>query len=151
LGASPLASPVLQREEGDDVLTGESFRAIMSSQQRAGNWEVAEEIEVRAIAGDVSLDFRSAELPPSGLVSIDAFTLCGNIEIIVPDGADVEINGTPILGSIEQQVRKPRARDAIREWVTEDDGQPATHAPNGTSYFRVDCRAILGVIKVTGR
>ena len=151
LTTSPAASPALETAE-DHPLTQESFRAILSSHQRAGRWEAADEIEVRAIFGEVTLDFTRAELPPSGMITIDALSFGGEIHIIVPDGAEVELEGTPILGSIEQQVRKKGARQAIREWVTgERDEDTAPPPPPEPPFFRIEGRAIMGAIKVTGR
>ena len=153
LPASPAASPALQTTD-DHLLTQETFRAILSANQRAGRWEPADEIQVRAIFGEVTLDFTRALLPPSGVIEIDALAFCGAVEIIVPDGAEVELEGEPVLGSIEQQVRKKRAREQIREWITgeRDEDLPAPPPPPEPPYFRIDARAILGTIKVvTGR
>ncbi len=151
MAVSPAASPAPQPRD-DHPLTQESFRAILSSHQRAGRWEPADEIEVRAIFGAVILDFTRAELPPSGMIEIDARAICGEVKIIVPDGAEIELDGTPVLGSIEQKLRKRGAREAIREWVThERDGDlPVSPRPE-PPYFRIDCHAILGSIEVKGR
>ncbi len=149
LAASPGASPALQTRD-DHLLTQESFRAILSSSQRAGRWEAADEIDVRAICGDVTLDFTRAELPPSGVIEIDAWAIGGHIRIIVPDGAEIVLDGTPILGSIEQHLRKGGPREAIPERVTGEPDRAAAPAPQ-PPYFHIDCHAILGVIEVAGR
>ena len=65
LAASPAAEPALGISD-DHLLTQESFRAICSSNQRAGNWEPADEILVRAIAGEVILDFRALSCRRAG-------------------------------------------------------------------------------------
>ncbi len=149
---SPAASPALQTRD-DHLLTQESFRAILSSHQRAGRWEPAEKIQVRAILGEVTLDFTRAELPPSGMIEIDALAFCGEVNIIVPDGAEVELDGTPFAGSIEQKARKRGVRERVRELVTgeHDEDLPAPPPPSEPPYFCIDCRAIFGSIKVTGR
>lgn len=146
-------APKLEARDEDDRLTRESFRAILSSQQREGRWEPADEIEVRAICGEVKLDFTRAELPPGNVVEIEARAICGTIEIVVPDGAEVDIDGTPVLGSIEHHVRRKRTGERIREWVTgeRDDERPARAPGSEPPYFHVDARAILGTVKVTGR
>ena len=152
LAASPATSPALQ-DADEYQLTEESFRPVLSSHQRAWRWEAADEIEVRAIFGAVTLDFTRADLPPSGVIEIDALAFCGAVEIIVPDGADVELDGTPVLGSIEQKLRKRGAREEIRERVTgeRDEDLPAPAPPPEPPYFRIACRAILGSIEVKGR
>ena len=155
VATSPAPSPPARRAlhgTDDHLPTVESFRAVLSSQERAGRWEPADEIEVRAIFGEVTLDFRRAELPPSGVIEIDAWAFCGEVKIILPDGAEIELDGTPVLGSIEQQVREAGARHQIRERVggARDEVLPASPPPPEPPYFRVDARAILGGIKVTG-
>ncbi len=84
------------------------------------------------------------------MIEIEVLAFCGAVEIIVPDGAEVELDGTPVLGSIEQKLRKGGAREVIPERVTEqrDEDLPA---PSERPYFRIDCRAILGTIEVMGR
>jgi hypothetical protein len=149
---TPVASPAVQTP-GDHLLTQDSFQAVLSAHQRAGRWEAADEIEVRAIFGAVTLDFTRAELPPSGMIEIDVLAFCGAVEIIVPDGAEVELDGTPVLGSIEQKLRKLGARESIPARVTgeHDENLPASAPPPEPPYFRIDCRAILGSIEVMGR
>ncbi len=153
LAASPEASPSPQTTD-TYLPTQESFLAVCSANQRAGRWEPADEIQVRAICGEVTLDFTCAELPPSGVIEIDALSIMGEIKIIVPDGAEIELDGTPFLGSIEHQVvRRRGARERIREWVTgeRDEDLPVPPLPAEPPFFRIDGRAILGTIKVVGR
>lgn len=152
LTASPGSRPA-QRGSGDPPLTHESFQALLSSHQRAGRWEVADEIEVRALFGAVVLDFTHAELPPSGVIEIDALAFCGSVEIIVPDGAEVELGGTPFLGSIEQKRRRKGAGERIREWVAgaRDEDVPASSADLEPPYFHIDCQVIAGSVEVKGR
>ena len=137
----------------EELVAQDSFRAILSSHQRAGRWEAADVIDARAILGEVVLDFTRAVLPPSGVVDIDARAIGGEVRIVVPDGAEVEIEGTPILGSIEQLVRRKGAGERIREWVTgeREEDLPAPPAPPEPPLFRIEARAICGSVKVTGR
>ena len=146
------ASSLAQRNGDDDLLTHESFRSILSSHQRAGRWEAADEIEVRAIFGEVTLDFTRADLPPSGVIEIDALAFCGEVHVIVPEGAEIELEGTPILGSIESidQVQTEGTRERIPESVTGDRDEDLPPHPDPL-YFRIDGRAIMGSIKVTCR
>ncbi len=151
--ASPADSLALETTD-DHPLTQESFRAICSSNQRAGRWEPADEIHARAICGEVTLDFTHADLPPSGMIEIHAWAICGEVKIIVPDGSEIELEGEPVLGSIEQEVHKRGARERIRKGVTAEGEEdlPAPPPPPEPPFFRIDGHAILGAIKVvTGR
>ena len=125
----------------------------MSSNQRAGRWEPPEEIEVQAILGEVTLDFTQAELPPSGLIEIEALAVCGAVNIIVPDGAEVELEGTPFAGSIEQTAPKKGLGERVRELVTgkSDEAVPAPNPRSRRPYFSIEARAIGGSVTVTGR
>ena len=153
---SPSASRVLPLAS-DRPLTQESFRAILSSHQRAGRWQPADDIEVRAIMGEVTLDFTRAELPESGEIEIEALAICGEVTIILPDGAEVELEGTPVLGSIEQQAHTSKKTPSqwIREFVTGERAAagPVPHPTEASDppFFRIDARAVLGNIKVIGR
>jgi hypothetical protein len=133
--------------------TEESFRAVFSSHQRAGRWEASDEIEARAIAGEITLDFTRADLPESGVVEIEAWAICGEIHIIVPDGAEVEIEGTPVLGAIEQQLRRKGAGQRIREFITgeSEEDLPGPAPTVEPPFFHIEAHAILGNVKVTGR
>lgn len=112
----------------------------MSAVEREGRWEAADEIYVRAICGAVKLDFTQAELPVTGMVDLDVRTVCGSVEIIVPDGADVVLDGTPILGSVERKL--PKKSRAPSPPADPDDDPPS---------FHIVGQAIMGSIEVIGR
>jgi hypothetical protein len=150
---APAGARDLAMEPDDDFVSYETFRAILSSHQRAGRWEAADEIEAVAILGEVTLDFTRADLPPGGVVDIEAQAILGEVKIIVPAGAEVEVSGTPFLGSIEQHVRRKGTGEVIREWVTgeRDDDLPAAAPDDQPPLFRIDGSAILGSIRVSVR
>jgi len=152
LTSSSTVGPAQQTAD-DHLLTEESIRAILSSHHRAGRWEAADDIQARAIFGEVTLDFTRADLPPSGVIEIEAWAIGGEILIILPDGAELELEGTPFLGSIEQHTRKKGARDRIRELISgeRDEDIPGPAAPAEPPFFRIDGHAIMGTIKVMGR
>ena len=51
-----------------------------------------------ALFGDIDLDLRHASIPVGGLV-INAIAPFGNIEVLVPDGALVDVGGFTLFGS----------------------------------------------------
>jgi class 3 adenylate cyclase len=71
--------------------------SIMGGSQRKGRWRVRERTNAVAIMGGCLLDLRNAEVEGPGVV-INAIALMGGIEIIVPEGIEVELGGIAIMG-----------------------------------------------------
>ena len=141
---------VREPEDADDFeeFETESIMSLLSSTQRAGTWEVADRIEAFALMGDVKLDFAKAHLPASGVVEIHAVSIMGQVTISVPEGAEVEMKGFPVLGSFEQKTRRRRrTRDVVREWVTgeEREAPPLDEEP---PLFRISGVAIMGSVEL---
>jgi hypothetical protein len=76
--------------------------------RREGYWEPPAAITVWARMADVRLDLTQARIP-AATMHIDVHGWASSVEVIVPDGAAVEIDGlsTPLASS---QVRGSRAR-----------------------------------------
>jgi class 3 adenylate cyclase len=71
--------------------------SIMGGSQRKGRWRLREKTNAIAIMGGCHLDMRNAEVEgPS--VTINAIAMMGGIEIIVPEGIEVELGGIAIMG-----------------------------------------------------
>lgn len=121
------------------VLTEESVHSVLSAVEREGRWDPADDIFVRAIFGAVKLDFTHADLPESGIVDLDVRAIFGSVEIIVPDGAEIIVDATPILGSVERKM--PKDRHAARN--DSADGEPPS--------FHIVGQAIFGSIEIIGR
>lgn len=71
--------------------------SIMGGSQRKGRWRLRERTNAVAIMGGCLLDLRNAEVEGPGVV-INAIALMGGIEIIVPEGIEVELGGIAIMG-----------------------------------------------------
>ncbi len=122
------------------LLTEESIRAVLSSVERSGRWEPADDIQIDAICGAVKLDFSRADLPASGEIEMNVRAICGSVEITVPDGAEVVLDGTPVLGSIEQKLRGPD---------TDAPSRPSAEGERPT--FNIVALAVCGSIEIDGR
>jgi hypothetical protein len=83
----------------------ERISAIMGDNKRAGRWRVDRPISAVCVMGDVEIDLRGAEVP-LGLVDITAIVIMGDIKIIVPDGVDVQLSGTTIMGDKSVKVEE---------------------------------------------
>lgn len=80
--------------------------SVLGSTRRAGRWVVPQRLMVRAVFGNVELDFRDAVLP-TGVVELDLRAVFGNIEITVPPQLTVESNGSAVLGNFDHVERSP--------------------------------------------
>lgn len=120
----------------------ESVSAIFASVHREGHWEPADEIHIRAIFGSVLLDFSHAVLPPSGVVDIDVQATFGSVEIVVPRDAEIELAATPVMGSVEQKVRKG-SRILGKISMPQADAEPGP-------VFQIRGVALFGSIEVRG-
>jgi hypothetical protein len=84
--------------------------SVLGSTTRAGSWSVPQRLVVKAIFGNVELDFRQAVMP-AGPVVLEARAIFGNIEITVPPQLAVESSGSAVLGNFDQVDRAPPAPD----------------------------------------
>lgn len=90
----------------DEVVVG-----ILSGSERKGVWQPARHTNVLTVMGGVDLDFSEAKLPP-GVSDITVFCCMGGLDIIVPEGVNVEVNCVPIMGGVDRKIsdeRKPGA------------------------------------------
>lgn len=71
--------------------------SIMGGSQRRGRWRLREKTNAIAIMGGCHLDMRNAEVE-GPIVNINAIAMMGGIDIIVPEGIDVELGGIAIMG-----------------------------------------------------
>jgi class 3 adenylate cyclase len=83
--------------------------AIFSGHRQTGRWRPGETIGAVAIMGGVDLDLRDAEFDHP-VIQINATAIMGSIEIIVPEGMEVELTGFNLMGSKEARVADAPAR-----------------------------------------
>ena len=86
-----------------NVRSEELFVGILSGVERKGIWKPARKNKVFALMGGIDLDFSEAVLPP-GITEVDFLCLMGGLDIIVPEGINIEVKGFPIMGGIDKKV-----------------------------------------------
>ncbi|HET6280448.1 MAG TPA: DUF1707 domain-containing protein [Polyangia bacterium] len=79
---------------------------VFGSATRSGRWTVPRLLEVRAVFGNIELDFREAVMP-AGAVEVNVWAVFGNVEITVPPHLAIEATGTAIFGNFDQVSRAP--------------------------------------------
>jgi hypothetical protein len=130
----------------------DSVSALLSSVERSGEWEVADRLRVRALFGYVKLDFRRAELPTDGVVEIDCNALCGHIDLTVPEGSEIEMEGLrAIVGDLRHRSLRSRVRRSLERFVKGEETRPAQTAEGEGPLFVVSGRAVFGAIHIISR
>jgi class 3 adenylate cyclase len=96
-GGSPMPLP----SQAPDTTAGRKVTrwtvSIMGGSQRRGRWRLREKTNAVAVMGGCMLDLRNAEVQGSEIV-ITAVAVMGGIEIVVPEGIEVELGGIAIMG-----------------------------------------------------
>jgi hypothetical protein len=83
--------------------------ALLGATSRRGRWRVPSFVRVRAVMGSVELDLSEAEIA-SGETVIEVTAILGNVVVTVPEGLDVQMEGSAILGSFDQLVMSAASR-----------------------------------------
>jgi hypothetical protein len=81
----------------------DSFAMLGSAQQVSGS-QAFRGGTATAILGSCEIDLRRSLLAEQGAL-IDAFAMWGGVDILVPEDWEVVIEGTPILGSVEDKTQ----------------------------------------------
>ncbi len=102
--------------------------AVLSSLERTGFWRAGERSGAVAILGSCRLDLRGA-LISGPVTTIDATVVMGSLEVIVPQGVEVELEGSSFMGS---------------QTVKLNAGPPTTGAP----VVRITGTTVMGSVTV---
>jgi len=76
--------------------------AVLGGCERKGRWRPAADGVALAVLGGVDLDLRDATIEGDEIV-ITAIAVLGGIEIVVPEGVEVDLGGFALLGGTEHQ------------------------------------------------
>lgn len=87
--------------------------SFLGASVRKGEWHVPNEHTSVAFMGGNQIDLRDAFFE-SDHIQINAYTMMGGIEILVPEGVIVVCDGIGILGGFEQSVDKSGALNPAR-------------------------------------
>jgi hypothetical protein len=80
--------------------------SIMSGTDRKGFWRVDEETLAVAVMGSCKLDMRGAAIS-APVTTINATAVMGTVDVVVPFGVEVELEGIAIMGSREAKLTGP--------------------------------------------
>jgi len=71
--------------------------AVMGGAERKGAWTPPKHLHVVTVMGGAHLDFRDARFLP-GVTELTCFVMMGGVELVVPPGVQVEMNGLALMG-----------------------------------------------------
>ena len=119
----PATGPVRRPERLRRVMLG-----IFWDSRRAGPQPLEDEITAIALLGDAVIDLRGAKAT-SKEITIRAYALINDVDVIVPEGVAVELSGVAVVG---------------------DNRNMAKPVPTGTSRFvvKIHGHALLGDVQV---
>lgn len=80
------------------------FIAIMSGASARGRWWAPRRMLAVAFCGGVTIDLREAVID-SPVVDIDAWAIMGGVDIVVPEGIPVELDGFVLMGGSDNRTR----------------------------------------------
>jgi hypothetical protein len=78
--------------------------AVIANERLTGRWTAPSRFIAVAVLGDVIVDLRDANMPGDQL-SIHATALVGDVQVLVPPGATVEMSGLAVLGQKKLAVK----------------------------------------------
>jgi hypothetical protein len=110
LARAPKPAPIVP---APSVVDRRTMVAIMGGFQRNGTWTAPRHLRIFCFWGGAELDFRDARLP-EGTTEVSVFAMMGGVQIIVPPGLAVEMDGTAIMGGFEHMERAPAEPDPDR-------------------------------------
>jgi class 3 adenylate cyclase len=109
-----LPTLAVAEEEATRRRSRRRFVAVMSGSQAKGRWRLSGRTTAVAVMGGVDMDLRHAEIDGPEIV-ITAVAFWGGIQITVPEGFDVELEGFSFMGGRDLKLRNvPRVPGSPR-------------------------------------
>lgn len=103
----PIRTESIVVRRPDNERPSQTLAAILSGVDRRGSWQPARHMRVISVMGGAQLDFREAQFLP-GVTTLRVVALMGGVDIIVPPGLAVEMDGVSIMGGFEHLARSPQ-------------------------------------------
>ena len=118
IGPTDLPSPVVEVDASPVQRARRWLVSIMSESEMRGNWDPGGQTLALSVMGSQVIDLTDVE---ASSVSISAFAVMGGVDIIVPDGAQVDIGGFMLMGSSSNEAVRTGdsvMRVHVRAWGT---------------------------------
>ena len=90
---------------------------VFGDLRRSGRWLVPAESRWQTFFGDIVLDLREAQVAAAE-VTIDARTIFGDVELLVPEGIAVEVRSRTVVGDVKHAAGEVAPAGSPRVVVT---------------------------------
>ncbi|HZA77468.1 MAG TPA: DUF1707 domain-containing protein [Acidimicrobiales bacterium] len=128
-----VAPPAAPERVDQRVGSRRRFVAVMCGTRARGRWRAPRRVTGFAFWGHAKVDLREAVIEEP-VVDVTAWAIMGGVEVVVPDGIRVELDGLVVMGGSHNRVKSST--------------EPAASAP----LIRVHARGLWGgVVARTGR
>jgi hypothetical protein len=107
---APIAAPRTRAPDPQHDERRQHIVAIMSGAKRVGAWDPSRHVFAYAVCGGAELDFREAALVP-GVTTVTAVAIMGGIEITVPPGVAVDVEGFALMGGLDHMHERGASDD----------------------------------------
>jgi hypothetical protein len=91
--------------------------SVFGDVRQSGAWAVPAEGRWKSVFGDIVLDLREARVTTPEVL-IDAGTFFGDVELLVPEGVEVEVRSRAFFGTVKQEAADAAASGAPRIVLT---------------------------------
>lgn len=129
-------------DESDDAggeMTSSDVRTVLGTARRDQRWSLTELVEVQTILGRTRFDLRNARpLSPDDDVEMSISCVLGTVELLVPYGTRVQLDGTTYLGGSSSDVTESDPDADSGSWAP-----PASIPP-----LDITATVILGRVRV---
>jgi len=120
------SAPVQSRRKASSWIV-----AVMSGSDRRRRWRLAAKTTVVAVMGGANLDLRQAELEAAES-ELTIYAVMGGVNVIVPEGIDVDVSGIAVMGGKDVRVSDAPVRP-------------------GAPFVRIRVYAVMGGVSVRSK
>ena len=139
-----VAPPAAPERVDQRVGSRRRFVAVMCGTRARGRWRAPRRVTGFAFWGHAKVDLREAVIEEP-VVDVTAWAIMGGVEVVVPDGIRVELDGLVVMGGSHNRVKSSTEPAASAPLIPAGCGVGSWPAPGGVARARpsaaVSCTA----------
>ena len=88
----------------DDDSTYSAIKTVLGTTRRDQHWHLTDEVDITTVLGRSRFDLRDVETSGQDVVEVEVTCLLGGVDLIVPVGTVVVLDGTSFLAAARSRV-----------------------------------------------